>query len=48
MVFVADSSLRSLNSLTSNYRGGNGEHGRSTFHAGKRGKSITLKVVTSF
>ena len=45
VVFVADSSLRSLNSLTTNYRGGNGEHGRSAFHAGKGGASISVKVA---
>ena len=45
MVFVADSSLRSLNSLTSNYRGGDGEHGRSAFHAGRGGANIVVKVA---
>ena len=45
VVFVADSSLRSLNSLTTNYRGGDGEHGRSAFHAGKGGANIVVKVA---
>ena len=45
MVFVADSSVRSLNSLTTNYRGRDGEHGRSSYHAGKGGANVMIKVT---
>ena len=45
VVFVADSSMRSLNSLTTNYRGGDGEHGWSAFHAGRGGANIVVKVT---
>lgn len=45
VIFVADSSLKSLNALTTNYRGRNGEHGRSSYHAGKGGANIVVKVT---
>lgn len=44
MIFVADTSVRSLGSVNTNYRGGNGEHGRSSFHAGKGGADVLVKV----
>lgn len=48
MTFVADVSVRSLNYLNTNYRGGNGEHGRSSFHAGKGGANIVVKVMDNY
>ena len=48
VIFVADSSLRSLNSLTTNYRGGDGEHGRSAFHAGRGGTNIVVKLMLMY
>ena len=45
VIFVADGSVKSLNSLTTNYRGRNGEHGRSAYHSGRGGANVVVKVL---
>lgn len=44
MIFEVDSSLRSLHSLQTHYRAGDGKSGQGSYHTGASGKNITVKV----
>ena len=45
MILLADSHLRDLRALQTHYRGDHGEHGRGSYHTGKCGKDVLIKVL---
>ena len=45
--FVVDPSTRSLRSLRTHYRARDGEHGQGSYHTGKSGKNVMIKVCNA-
>ena len=44
MVFVADPSVKSLQSLLGHYRGKDGRPGQGSYHQGNSSKDVVIKV----
>ena len=44
VIFKVDPSIKSLRPLRPRYRAGDGASGRSSYHTGKSGKNIVVKV----